>query len=910
MKKLIFIALFILPHLYSFAQDEAGVNVYGRLVDSSDGSVLVGATVQLYNLKDSSQSKYVIADVDGIFLFQKVNRAFYKLIVRSMGYKPYSRVIRVMETEMNLGNVLIDPDSKMLDEIKVEAAVVAMEQKGDTTQYNAEAYKVNPDASTLDLVSKMPGIVIENGGVTANGETVGQVLLDGKRFFGQDPLLSLNTLPADVVKRVEVFDQKSERSQFTGVDDGNTTKTLNVVTKEDRRNGQFGKVYAGYGTDERYKAGANLNTFNGDRRVTVIGMTNNINQQNFSDEDLAEVSGGRGGFRRGGGNLLVGAQSGITQTNAIGVNFTDNLGDKVDLEGSYFFNQSNNSRDQTTNREIFRGDSLQFYNEQQNQDTENLNHRLNARLTYNINDNNQIRFRPSISYQDNQSLNYTVGLTQDEAGNRVNQTENNFKSSNQSYNVDNYLSYMHKFKKIGRSASVELRTNYRNTDRENYYEDVALDSITQYLTDESDYTLSAELSYAEPVGNTSQLGVSYEISYRNRASDKNSYIVDPESGNKTYSTLLSNEFTSGYTVHKPEINFSNSSFGKFYRFGLAYQYAELNNQQYQPETGQYHNGFSALLPFAMGRVELGDKADMFMMYRSSTSAPSINQLQNVIDNSNPLFISMGNPELDQSYSHMAMVRFNRPNPDNNTSISNFTRVQMTHNFITNSTRYAEKDSVYTSGVVVQKGAQISQPINLDGFWTVNNNTTHSIMIEKLKSNLNTSIGFNYTRLPGQIEGKSNIAHQYNGNFKLGVTSNISENFDFNIYYQVDANRVYNTSNEDANTSYMTQTTGGKLNLIFAGGFVFRNDIYYQKYNGLSEASDSEYVLWNMSVARKFLKNDAMEIELSVFDLLGQNQSFSQNVTSAYVQETRTEVLQQYFMLTASYQLRRFKTDKN
>lgn len=907
MKKVIVVALLVWCQWSAYGQEVSeGVNVYGRLVDKTDGSVLVGATVQLYNIKDSTQSKYIIADVEGIFLFQNVDRGFYKVNATSLGYKPYSKLVRVQDVEMNMGNVFIEQDTKVLDDIEVAATVVAMEQKGDTTQYNADAFKVNPDASTLDLVKKMPGIVVDGNGVSSNGETIEQVLLDGKRFFGQDPLLSLNSLPAEVVQRIEVFDQKSERAQFTGVDDGNTTRTMNVVTKEEKRNGQFGKLYAGYGTDERYKAGMTLNSFKKDQRLTLMGMSNNINQQNFSDEDIAGISGGRGGFRRGGGNMMVGTQNGITQTNGIGLNFTDDWGEKAEFEGSYFFNQTTNSRDQSTNREIFRGDSLQYYEEEQNTDSENFNHRLNARIKYDINENNQIRFRPSISYQDNSSLDYTDGSTVNESGELINATENNYRSTNKALNMDNYLSYLHKFEKIGRTISAELNTSYRTVDRENYYEDLAQDSITQYLTEEYNYTVGGKLAYTEPVGNTSQLELSYELSYQERNSDKNSYIVDPESGNKEYSTLLSNEFTSGYTVHKTELNFSNTAFGKFYRFGVAHQYANLSNQQFDPETGTAHAGFNSILPFAMGRIEIGEDKDVFLMYRTSTSAPSISQLQNVIDNSNPLFISMGNPKLKQSYSHNLMVRYGHPNPDENKSLSNFTRVELTQNYVTNATTYAEQDSVYAGGVTVQEGAQISQPINLNGYWTLNNNTTYSFLLEKLKSNLNTSLGFSFSRLPGEIDGARNVSHNYGGNFRLGLSSNISENLDFNIYYQIAGNTVYNTNNENANTSYLTQTTGGALNWIFGGGFVFRNDIYYQKYNGLSESYDTQYILWNMSVARKFLKDDSMELELSVYDLLGQNQSLSQSVTSAYIQETRTEVLQQYFMLTLTYQLRRFK----
>ena len=275
-------------------------SVQGVLADGDDATEVVGATVLMVNVRDSTQSKYAITDVNGAFKIENAEESFYNLSITSMGYKPYSKVVRLGVVDMNLGRVFVKQDSKLLEAIEVKGDVVAMEIKGDTLQYNADAFKVNQDASTKDLISKMPGIVVDGTGVSANGETIQQVLLDGKRFFGQDPLLSLNTIPAEVVKNVQVFDQQSEQSQFTGVDDGNTTKTMNVVTKEGKKNGKFGKFYGGYGTGEHYNAGFNLNSFKGDKRISLIGMSNNVNIQNFSSEDLAGVGGG--GSRSSGGS--------------------------------------------------------------------------------------------------------------------------------------------------------------------------------------------------------------------------------------------------------------------------------------------------------------------------------------------------------------------------------------------------------------------------------------------------------------------------------------------------------------------------------------------------------------------------------------------------------------------------------
>lgn len=313
--------------------------VFGILKDNSDGLPLVGATVLMVNVKDSARSKYSVADAEGKFQLNEVEQAFYKVRISYVGYKTFTKIIRITLAETDLGLIKLEPDVASLKEVIVKGDVIAVQQLGDTTQYNALAYKTNPDASAKDLVSKMPGIVVSSEGVTANGESVEQVLLDGKRFFGQDPLLSLNTIPADIVDKIQVYDEESDQARLAGFDDGNTTKTMNVVTKEDKRNGQFGKLYAGYGENGLYKAGATLNFFDGDQRITFLGMSNNINQQNFGSEDLIGVSagGGRGGARRGGDQTFItGTQDGITSTHSSGVNFSDELSAKTTFEGSYF----------------------------------------------------------------------------------------------------------------------------------------------------------------------------------------------------------------------------------------------------------------------------------------------------------------------------------------------------------------------------------------------------------------------------------------------------------------------------------------------------------------------------------------------------------------------------------------------
>ncbi len=890
------------------AQD-SNLRVSGILIDAGDRTGLVGASVQLINIKDSSQSRFTVTDGDGQFYIDQLPRAFYKLRVRSVGYVTYTKVFRLTQLDTQLGALSIQPDLTVLDEITVDGEVVAVQQLGDTTQYNAQAFKVNPDASATDLVSKMPGIVVDGTGVSANGESIEQVLMDGKRFFGQDPLLSLNTIPAEVVDKVQVYDEESDQSQFTGFDDGNTTKTMNVVTKKDKRNGQFGKVYAGMGENELYKAGTTINSFNKDQRLTVLGMSNNINQQNFGSEDLAGISGGgrRGRFRRGGNqNFITGTQSGITKTNAMGVNFTDDWGKNTSFEGSYFFNQSDNGNDQVLNRESLLNNGSQFYTEQQLSATDNQNHRLNLRIRHKINDNNNLLIRSNISYQNNQGDDTTLGETTNEANQVLNQTFNRYTSLNRSFNISNRVILQHKFSKIGRTLSIDLNSRINPTLRENLYQDLERDSLIDYNTNEKQYAIGSTVTYTEPVGTTAQLSMSYAITHTASESDRQTFVLRESEGTSLFNEALSNTFQSGYTKNTPTILFSNNNFGNNLNIGLSFQHASLDNEQLLPGTGQFTRSFSSLLPGISARFDLAESGNFLVRYTTSTTEPSVSQLQNVIDNSDPLFLTVGNPNLNQTYTHALVMRLQKNLVDKNITFSNLTRMTTSSNYISTGSSIVRADSITNQGISLVRGAQLTTPVNVDGYWFLRNNSTFGVLLAPIKNNLNLSAGLSYQRLPGFTNNRMNVSNTFGLNFKVGLVSNISEKIDYNLSYQITGSRVQNSIQSETNNQYFTQTLGVKLNLMFPKGLVFRNETYFQNYTGINDTFDTTYTLWSMGVAKKFLKNDNGELELSVFDLLGQNQSFNQTVTAQYVQESQTQVLQRYFMLTFTYQIRRFK----
>ena len=891
----------------SIAQNDT-INIQGRIINKTDNTPLPGATVIMINIKDSTRSKYTSTDVNGVFKVEKLEQAFYKLRASSVGYKPFQKLIRLQLKSNDIGDVFLEENVVLIDDVVIQGQRAPVQQRGDTTQYNADAFKTNVDATSSDLVKKMPGIEVTSTGVTANGENIQQVLLDGKRFFGQDPLLSLNTIPAEVVDKVLVYDEQSEQSKLTGFDDGNTTKTLDIITKSGKQNGQFGKIYGGLGENERYKTGLNINSFKKDRRITILGMSNNINLQNFGQEDLAGISssGGRGGFNRGGNSFITGEQNGITSTNSAGINFTDQLSKKISIEGSYFFNATKNETNQELVRETFLAESSQFYEEDQNSSNENINHRLKLRMDYEIDDNNKILLRSSFSLQDNSSDEVTFGKTFVVGEQFENLTNNIFDTENEAIQFSNKLIFQHKFKKIGRTITADISHEVRPSERTVLFEDVLNNSNTNYLTDATNQQINPSVSYTEPVGIAGQITAAYAYSYAKQTSDADVFEVNEQSQNINKIDGLSNSFQSNYSYHQPSLMYSVRKMGTNFNIGVKMQNAEMKNTSASLENGKLNKTFNAILPSVMTSFELNSKTRFFARYSASTTEPSVSQLQNVLINTNPLFVTIGNPDLNQTYTNSLRMGIRYANTEKNRMFSNFSRVTNSLNFITDETFVLRADSTNLSGITLQRGVQVTSPTNLDGYWQVQNNTSYSFLIKPIKSNLNLSTNLVYTRLPAITNNQLNFTNSYSAAFKVGLTSNISKKIDFNVYYELNGTRALNSIQNQSVNQYSTQTIATELDLTLKHDFVFRSDTYFQKYNGSSSSFNSIYTLWNLGIAKKFLKNNVGELELSVFDLLGQNQSFTQTVSAQYLEERKTTVLQRYLMLTFTYQIRNFK----
>ncbi len=894
--------------------------ITGRLLDKQTNLPITGATVVLTDLNDTIVRYYAISDADGNFSISHVSTQSYRLKPSFIGYKKIEKIVTVQNFVENVGHIYLSPENKLIGAVVITGQSPAAEQKGDTTEMNANAYKTTKDASAEDLVQKMPTVSIDQSGtVKAQGETVQKVLVDGKPFFGDDPTVALRSLPAEIIDKVQIYNELSDQSKLTGFDDGNTTKTMNIVTKANNREGVFGKMYGGYGTDEKYQVGENLNFFQGDRRFSIIGMSNNINQQNFSSQDLLGLSGGSSGRGHGGGkfggnnasNFLIGNQSGVSTTNSIGVNYSDDWGPKIKVSTSYFFNYSNNNLEQDIYQNYFTKQK-EFINTNDTAITRNYNHRFNMRFEYDIDSLNTLILVPNMSFQTNISTDTTIKYDY-QAG----QTNNLNNTNAFGYNLSNNLTFRHKFDKKGRTVSLSLTTtdNYgypkilTETDSLNR----KTDSLNRFTNQNQSnlskgYVISSNIMYTEPLGNISLL----QVNYKNTINHNNDqlYTYNLLKNNNPIDTSLSNTYNSNYITNSAGLGFRihNESFNG--AFTMNYQVAQLTNASQFPINRDTTLTFKNWMPLAFIRFKLSDKNNIMVIYRTTTAPPSISQLQNVVNNTNLPDLSVGNPNLKQQYTHNFISRIAFANPEKSTNFFAFISANYTLDPVGTSQSKALSDSII-NGIELKKGARLDMPINLDHSWQFNTFMNYGFPLHFMKSNLNFNAGLSYSQVPGKINNEINYTNSFSVSPGAVLSSNVSENLDFTVMYFGGYNFVKSTLNSANINNYYSHSAGIKFSWIFWKGIVWTNDFTNQYYKGLSSTSyNQDYILWNMGLGKKLFHNQRGEIKLSVYDLLNQNRIISQTINGNYLQDTQTNALKRYLMLTFTYNLRQFKQSGN
>jgi len=872
------------------------------IVVTNRNEPLPGAAIIIINKNDTTIYKGTATNSSGHFRIETIVTGNYILKVSFLGYKSKRlAIIHNGNQTSNIGVITMQETSKQLSEVVVTHKVAIATVKGDTTEYNADSYQVNKDAVAEDLITKIPGVIVGNDGtVSAEGENVKKVFVDGKPFFGDDATIALKNLPAEVIDKVQIYDKASEQSEFTGFKDGQTSKTINIITKQDKRNGVFGKFLAGYATDNRYQIYGNVNLFSGNRRISFIGMSNNSNQQNFESQDM--ISPGKG--NNGNGSNA----GGINTIHSWGTNYSDNWGKKVVVTASYFYNQTKNLTATNSNRTTFINDSTNNYSkEKSSTNTENYNHRFNMRMDYTIDSSNSITVLPSFSYEHSKAL----GNTTDSALNNklilLSRSHSLTDNTNQGYDFENTITYRHKLLKKGRtffidfSQSASKNDGNNSTQTELFYagKTALLDTTNQIIKSSSgDYKLSSRCSYTEPIGTFSMLMVSYVPSIEYNKSDKQTtkaLIVDSGlSGNYIYHTITQR---GGFAYHfnKQALNLST---------GFDLQDVNLDGNESFPNQITTNTSYTNILPRADVSYKFADHNSVHISYMSSTQTPTITQLQNTVNNTNQLSLSVGNPLLDQQYNHS--FRANIRIVDYSLTKTLFLAIQssLSDNYITQSTYTATADTTINN-IILHHGTQLSQPRNMKGYRSFHPFITYSFPVYLIKCNINIRGEYSFTRQPGMVNNEINFSDNNASGGDISINSNISPNIDFRLSYKANYNIVRNSIQTASDKNYYTGNATARASILALNHISFTTDFNLTHYNGLGSMYDKASVLWNAGIAYKFLKNNAGECKLSIYDILNKNKSITHTVTGTYIDDSQTNIIKRYLMFTITYNIRKF-----
>ena len=638
--------------------------------------------------------------------------------------------------------------------------------------------------------------------------------------------------------------------------------------------------------------------------------------------------GGRGGGGRRGGrgggvsvnDFLVDQAGGVATTNAFGVNYSDQWGKKFTLSASYFFNHTDNTAIENSATEFIDAEAVsEFYFEDNQSTSDNFNHRINGRMEYRFTDNTSLIMRPRISFQDHTGLSNTIGETL--LGTQLlNNTTTDFLSDLSAANISNNWTLRHRLKKRGRTISLGVTNAYNNNRGESQLNSERgisqrMIAISDTLDQNSDLDIqgwqhSASLNYTEPVG-PGMLMLSYEASLQDNESDKRTFDFDRETQSyNNFNESLSSVFTNEYWTHRLGTGFMIRQGRDFFAIARANaQWANLNSDESFPNQVLLKRNYFNVLPFGMIRYNITKQENLRLFYRTNTQIPTIQQLQNVIDNSNPLQLSIGNPDLDQSFNHSLFMRYSKSNLEKATVFFLMLRGTFTQNYVGNSTYLADSDHPIFAQLNVQRGTQLSQPINVDGYRNYQIFSTYGFPLKPIKTNVNLDLTANLTQIPGYINEQLNTSENRSLAMGLTLASNISHNVDFTFSSRSSFNQVENSLQSAGNTNYLSQRTSLTLGVVLPKGIVYRTNFSHQLYDGLSASFDQSYFLWNMSLGVKLLKEQRGELALTVFDLLNQNQSINRVVTDVYIEDLRTNVLQQYFMLRFTYNFRNFNSGK-
>ncbi|MBQ7716334.1 MAG: TonB-dependent receptor [Prevotella sp.] len=934
--------LFVVMTAGAYAQDK---KITGQISDRDTKEAVPQVTIQLLKA-DSTFVTGAISNDDGSFAITAPDNGKYILKMSSVGYLTTTKDVTISDNKnIALGKIIIGADAVMLKETTVTAQAAKMTIIEDTVIYNAAAYRVPEGSVVEELVKKLPGAEVDDdGNITINGKAVKKVKVDGKEFMTGDTKIAIKNLPTSIVEKVKAYDEKSDLSRITGIDDGEETTVIDFGLKEGMHKGAFANVDAGVGTKHRYAEKMMASYMNNTHRYIVVGDANNINDRGFS--------GGRGG-----------GSNGLNASKTLGANFNYEKRNKFQFDGSVRWNHSDGDRQSISSVENFVSTAASFSNSSNKNFSRNDRLEAQMRLEWMPDSMTNIHFRPSFnrnggdSYSVGESASFTEdpykyvedplsddGLSVlDDKDLVVNKRSNKSASNNGSTSVDATLQINRKLNNMGRNVTVRGSINYSDSDNKSLSSnDVHLYQVMNYLetgdstyitnrynlTPSKNWGYSLQATYSEPILRSTFLQFSYQFLYKYSKSDRSTFDFSKDAYDMFgyYDGKYDgwNHYFTGLT--NPMDSYLDDDLSRFAEYKnyihelrvtlrwIRQKYQLNAGVMLQPQTSKFIQRYQGInidttrnvlnfSPTLNLRYRFTRQEQLRVEYRGSTSQPSMSDLLDITDDSDPLNITKGNPGLKPSFRHNMRVQYNNHIQNHMQSIMFNANYSNTRNSISRMVTYDEKT-----------GGRTTRPENINGNWDASVGFTYNVAIDSAGVwNVSTSTNYSYTNSVGYVTLNRNESSQKNTTRSQSVRERLQLSFrknwfeitaDGNVNYNHNRNLLQTNSNLDTwHFSY-----GGSMNIYAPWGSSITTDIHQTSRRGYSDATmNTNELIWNVQVAQSFMKGKPLTVTLQFYDILHQQSNFSRAINAMRRSDTSYNTITSYAMLHVIYRINVFGT---
>jgi hypothetical protein len=873
--------------------------VSGKILSADKKEILISANIFMTKISEKEKNG-TYSDKNGNFLIKKLLPAKYSLKISLVGYKSYEKNIEIKKHNVDIGTIYLEMDSIVLKEVTAEGKAILMQKIGDTTQYDAKAVKLNDDALTEDLLKRLPGIEVSRGGeIKSKGEKIDKLLIDKKPFFGKAKKAALENVPAKMVDKVQVYDEESKQSQITGFSDGNTTKVMNLATKPGNRlvkNSSL-KLLSGYGPDDRYQSAGGYNHRDTSQSYVLIAGSTNLNTRGNNSSFIEQLGGMPGFF-----HTSRGLNNGDGHTSDININYDIGRMTKDKFAVQYSFNSSNIKSESWLNRKYLESTGLnQNYSQKQNTEEKNYKHFLDLNYDSEIDDETTLEISPKIEFSKNNGSSLSGNKTMLNES-LVSDIKTISESDENNYTISGAISFNRKMSLSGDNFSLKIEGEINNN-RSNYnwenYDNIAVtegslvrnisrrDFMSKNVISNMDYTMILDSNHV--------FQISYDVKYcydddknpKQNVTDEG-YILDSAS---------SSNYENNTWIYCPAIGYNYKKYDLNININLSYSISKYAKTQELPLIVNDDRSFKNIISALNMKYKIWTNS-LDLRYSSQVNIPSLDRLQNVLNDKNSLLLSIGNPALKEAIRHFVSIDLLHGKTGFFKYFDFGISGKIEHNYIGNARILAANDTIVLNNIALKRGVQINYPINFNKYLSGSASIKYFGALDGL--GIASTLIYSAGKTPALFNNMELYTINNLTSWSMQLTTNFSKDWTANLTFNFVNNVTHSDNNLGMNTNYNTIST--TLNGEYTFPFNLRFDIDAQDvYNTLSRGSNKDNFMINLYVSQKFFNKKA-ELKFSVYDLLNDTKNINTYYSDIYVEERKQNLPQRNFILSFSYKL--------